>query len=341
MEPNRGFPEDFAAQREITQIAVRNDVLEILFDRLGVQSMLQRKDIMRGKHKADLMEVLIADLDDGKDASSACSQLLRAIGEMSINEAISVKRAQKKNIPTSSSDIPERIRAHHAWLKTFQYEGNDYTHSSLRGGRDKCTSTGKLKVPDDRKTQVKFARAVTECYEQGFPCSFVEMSTTHYPYVEDLDIEAQGIYAKRGPPDGILHSDKDHFRFWKARARILHGLFPRVSPLVLHLFTASGFNAEKQCPKTSFHCVWPDLIVDRERAHQVRLQTIDEFVLSAETDNWTRRIEKDVRTCTGGQVLNPDGSNDYLQTFNTLFDITGVRAKSLRMVFNDKVLKPR
>ena len=58
---------------------------------------------------------------------------------------------------------------------------------------------------------------------------------------------------------------------------MLHRRFPSANPLRLLLFKASGFHRDKKCQKASFHCVWPDLIVDKERAHVVRLQTIDDM----------------------------------------------------------------
>ncbi len=65
--------------------------------------------------------------------------------------------------------------------------------------------------------------------------------------------------------------------FFKLRAKELHRIFPSIGSLELTLFTASGWHTEKSRWKASFHAIWHQLIVDRQRAGMVRLATIASF----------------------------------------------------------------
>ena len=239
-----------------------------------------------------------------------------------------------------------RYRKAIEWLRNFEVPLDTvtgYTHSSLRGGRDPTTRTGRIQVPDDPRFQKELATHIASLYDAHEPATLVEMSTNHFPFVEDIDIEATmggtnqpGI----GPPDRIVHNPHDHFRFWRFRALSLHRLFPK-STLRLVLYSASGKHNEKGCFKTSFHCVWPDLIVDRERAHQVRLSTIDSFADAAsrprvhggdDDGEWAAQLlERLVASAPPGAAAS--------NSFESLFDITGVRAGSLRMPLCDKVVR--
>ena len=61
-------------------------------------------------------------------------------------------------------------------------------------------------------------------------------------------------------------------------------------PTPLHLWQ------DKQAFKASFHCVWPQLIVDLERAHALRLRTIDELNdVSCLEGTWLNQLHKELK----------------------------------------------
>lgn len=136
------------------------------------------------------------------------------------------------------------------WIKRYEvpFDGTtNYTHSSLRGGRDPTTRTGRLQVPDDPQTQNELAKHIAALYDARSPATLVEMSTHHFPFVEDVDIEGSLAGANQSggsPPDSLVHNAHDNWRFWRFRALSLHRLFPR-STLKLVLFSASGKHNEK------------------------------------------------------------------------------------------------
>ena len=100
------------------------------------------------------------------------------------------------------------------------------------------------------------------------------------------------------------------------------------------LFTASGFAREKKCWKTSFHLVWPDLIIDMERAHVIRLRTIDLLNKESGMDGtYLNTLSQRIKRASGQFDSGLPGDDMW----STIFDITGVRAGSLRMPYNDKV----
>ena len=82
-----------------------------------------------------------------------------------------------------------------------------YTHSSLRGGRDPATSTGKLRIPDTKEAQQELAEHCANLWQLKEPLTLVEVCTRHFPYSEDIDIEASLGADRRGkPPDHLVHN---------------------------------------------------------------------------------------------------------------------------------------
>jgi hypothetical protein len=110
---------------------------------------------------------------------------------------------------------------------------------------------------------------------------------------------------------------------------VLHELFPNLESLDLTLFQAHGFQSEKQCYKESYHAVWKDLIVDKGRAHVIRLATIAKFNAESVPKGRVFDLHK--------TLLEVDTRN----TWEAVFDIASVRGGSFRMPFCGKVYKNR
>ena len=55
---------------------------------------------------------------------------------------------------------------HSAWAKTSHDKNQNYTHSSLRGGTDFTTSTGRLSFPATVEVRVNFEECVINLYHR-------------------------------------------------------------------------------------------------------------------------------------------------------------------------------
>jgi len=313
----------------LSELCVSNKGLAGLYDRLGI-SELVRGDTHNfdQRRKAGIMgmmgyELQTMEREGTSEQALMAKRTMQLLTYATITVTLPVfKPRQPRGLPAEVQTAVDRLKRHES-----RRDDPDWTHSSLMGGRDPITGTGKLKVPDDKQSQQELASAMVMCYNENQPLTLVERTTQHFPYIEDLDIEV--VVQSKGPRDYLLYTHSDAFQFLRFRAAILHKLFPTITELKLLLYTGSGWHTQKKCYKTSFHCVWPQLVVDRERAHVVRLKTIDTFQKEAKVpSSWCERLT--------AQVAAASGKDE--NTWETVFDITGVRAGSLRMPFNDKVM---
>eukprot|EP00930_Biecheleria_cincta_P070306 TRINITY_DN57948_c0_g1_i1.p1 TRINITY_DN57948_c0_g1~~TRINITY_DN57948_c0_g1_i1.p1 ORF type:complete len:671 (+),score=76.33 TRINITY_DN57948_c0_g1_i1:63-2075(+) len=302
----------------VAGLSVQNQTLARFFE-LHRLAEFGVKALAGAKGKADCVEALLWELQLGCDANDSdarnaqwhCWDELIKIGKQRILE--------RQALP--QGDSAESL----AWLSQWACESREeaYTHSSLRGTRDHSTSTGRLCIPDEPAVQEQLRFHILQRFHAGNPLCGVEMTTTNYPFFEDIDIMGSDAQ-DAGPPDDILlHSSA----FWQLRAEILHELFPTVDTLELTLFKASGWNCEKGCYKASFHAVWPQLVVTRERAHLVRLATLTEFGKRSYSPGELNRLR--------WRLLEIDDRNDW----PSVFDIASVRGGSFRLPFNDKLNK--
>jgi hypothetical protein len=320
--------------------ACHEDFLGQVYDQLKLEELHPPSASLSAVAKAEVIRVMFAELDSCQEVEvmgKAQKVLLRLV------DAI-VALLDVLLLPTPP-DLPAPARPnffrqfHEADIDLFKrikgcgcdVKDPEWTHSSLMGRRDWFTFSGKLKVPSAMASQV--AQAVALCYSAGRPMTLVERQTPNYPYTEDVDVLAPAL---QYPPDKLLFNPDDCHRFWAIRAAILHEVFPAMNPLRLVLFSASGRSREKKCPKTSFHCVWPQIIVDTERAHVVRLQTVDRLTALSQPEYPLCQLAQQLQEA----MTDPTGATEPpTDIWNTIFDITAVRAGTFRMPLNDKWYK--
>eukprot|EP00928_Gymnodinium_smaydae_P040018 TRINITY_DN27215_c0_g1_i1.p1 TRINITY_DN27215_c0_g1~~TRINITY_DN27215_c0_g1_i1.p1 ORF type:complete len:983 (-),score=107.77 TRINITY_DN27215_c0_g1_i1:41-2947(-) len=306
------------------QLSVSNSSLIVLYDKARVQRLFQGV-ALRGKQKADCMEAIIFKLYELKgDWMSSATGLARDALD-AILEALLAIGKTAKNSSGSASSVSSGARADdiRTWLKQYECSFEDrYTHSSLFGGKDWTTQTGRLCFPDVPEIRSQFEAHIATMYRLERPLCYVEMATTHYPFYEDIDIMYSGGDGSRNK---VLSK-----QFWLLRAHVLLELFPWLNaPLELTLFQAHGFQAEKQCQKESYHAVWRNLVVDKGRAHAIRLATIEAFNLESRPGGKVEELRN--------VLLKADDRN----TWEAVFDIASVRGGSFRMPFCGKVHKGR
>ena len=71
-----------------------------------------------------------------------------------------------------------------------------------------------------------------------------------------------------------------------------HQMYPDIHELELVLFKASGWDTSKSQQKTSFHAIWPQIIVDKARAGVVRTATVSEFHRGAKKLSWLSKLTR-------------------------------------------------
>jgi hypothetical protein len=131
--------------------------------------------------------------------------LARRTQEAIWQELISIGQARDR---ASQITLPNGARESHSWLKQFECDRSEkhYTHSSLRGSADFCTDSGRLNLPDDPEVREQFHRHTVDLFSRGRPLCWVEMCTSHYPFIEDIDVMGSNNSASPSPEDILMHS---------------------------------------------------------------------------------------------------------------------------------------
>ena len=237
-----------------------------------------------------------------------------------------------------------------AFFYLYETNGNNMTHCSLMGAQDTFTTTGKWYFPDAPDVQQKLFKNIGWLFERGIHHYISERQTQRFPFIEDLDcqcatnycgkVDEEGIRAglvrPPAPPDELLMqfprkgSDGtvigDPGEFMRYRASAIHIIFPQIESLECYVYSASGYNKAKDMLKCSFHLVWPQLIVDSDRAPVIRQVTLGKFKEhSSKSGNSLHS--------TQARLIELDASNEW----ELLFDSTTINAKNgLRLPFSDK-----
>jgi len=229
-------------------------------------------------------------------------------------------------LKTLASDGPSE-----AWLRSFvaARDSADYTHSSLLGCKDPVVTTGKLQIPDTDEEKEGLGRAIMDAYVRGDPHALVEVRTKNYPFCEDIDM------------DGTADASMDHlitgsdYAWLKFRAGLLHACYPGLSDIKCVIFTSSRMDADRGLYKTGFHLRWSNLVVDKERAIQLRQQAVEEFTAASLAGQPFAATLSELKQ--GGR----EGVPSYTKEWNDVFDIAVIKGSSLRMPYCDKVSSGR
>ena len=241
----------------------------------------------------------------------------------------------------------EEIRA---FFYLYETNGTNMTHCSLMGAQDTFTTTGKWHFPDAPDVQKKLFKNIGWLFERGIHHYISERQTQRFPFIEDLDcqcptnycgpVDEEGIRTGRvrppPPPDQLLMEcprrgqDGKVFghpgEFMCYRAKAIHIIFPHLDSLECYVYSASGYNKGRDMLKCSFHLVWPQLIVDSDRAPVIRQVTLGKFKEHSSNSG-------NILYATQKRLLELDRSNEW----ELLFDSTTVNAKNgLRLPYSDK-----
>merc|ERR1719343_895781 len=110
------------------------------------------------------------------------------------------------------------------------------------------------------------------------------------------------------------------------RAMAVHLIYPDLEFLEVLVYSASGYNKGKDLLKSSFHLVWPQLIVDSDRAPVIRHVTLGLFQRETlKPGSFLNEVQK--------KLIDLHDTNSW----ELVFDSTTINARNgLRLPYNDK-----
>lgn len=243
-------------------------------------------------------------------------------------------------------DEMERFEEARQFFYLYETTGSNMTHCSLMGASDVFTTTGKWYFPDNMEVQRELFRHIGWLFPRGIYLYMSERQTSRFPFIEDLDIQCKTDWegplapgedgSKRTPPDALLMSKPlrnasdevygDPGQLMRKRAEAIHMIYPQIKCLEVLVYSASGYNKGKDMLKSSFHLVWPQLMVDPDRAPVIRHVTLAKF--KRET-NERGSFLNNLQT----KLLELHDSNNW----ELVFDSTTINARNgLRLPYNDK-----
>ena len=185
--------------------------------------------------------------------------------------------------------------------------------------------------------------AAVRLAQLGVPLQLVECRDGRldvFPLYFDLDVKLSATDDYEALEKELI-DENEGFRFFKIIAKIINLIYPKVGDLVL--FSSSGINrtslktGESEEPavisKVSLRLVFPDLAVDKDRAHLIwQYLTVRLVSLCREETPipYIRSLQKRLKQFS---VVN---------SFEKVIDESVVRCRhGVRMIFNDKIEKGR
>ncbi|CAE7548796.1 unnamed protein product [Symbiodinium pilosum] len=248
----------------------------------------------------------------------------------------------KDNIAEKEMGKFEEIRQ---FFFLYETTGSNMTHCSLMGSSDLFTTTGKWYFPDAPDVQRQLFENVAWLYDRNIHHYISERQTPTFPFIEDFDIQAAKDYRPippgrewADPPDDLFvtmpirHGPEpfdvggDPGFVLKHRATAIHMMYPHIEELYCLVYSASGYNKGKEMVKSSFHLVWPQIVVDPSRAQAIRYVTLGIF------KNETNKQGSDIQLLQE-KLMEMDRSNEW----ELVFDSTTINARNgLRLPYSDK-----
>ncbi|KAF4718383.1 hypothetical protein FOZ62_001532, partial [Perkinsus olseni] len=232
---------------------------------------------------------------------------------------------QLRSLRNADRETFEKFKEIQEWW--FRYDTNEkvLTHSTLMGNKDAFSFSGKWRIPDDPDVQKALFHNKAWLYKNGIHTYISEIQTPIFPFIEDIDFEGT-FHDIEGSGDLDTIILDENLMFLKERVQALHLFFPDVSKLICHVYSASGYNKGKERWKSSFHLVWPDLIVDGTMAPTMRNVTVEHFEDLTRRDPYFKLMFKRMMRFFDQNI------------WENVFDQTTASAKNgLRMPFCNKV----
>ena len=224
----------------------------------------------------------------------------------------------KKAEPEEIEVLNEIVNWWHQWSSNDR----QLTHSSLMGNQDIFTDTGKWTIPDDPDVQAVLFKYMAWIYKRGYDTFISEIQTPLFPLIEDLDMESTLQMEDTKSIDDMF---TDKLFFIKERARALRVIYPHIDEFTVYVYSSSGFNKSKGRWKSSFHLVWPQVIVNGHLAPIVRQTTVEHFIYKSTSSTYFKRMQT--------RLINHYEANIWENVFD---QTTSNALNGLRMPFCNK-----
>lgn len=249
------------------------------------------------------------------------------------------ERLIKKNIKEDDMAKFEEIRQ---FFYLYETTGNNMTHCSLMGTSDVFTTTGKWHFPDAEHVQRQLFENIAWLFPRHMYLYISERQTSRFPFIEDLDIQARVDWRDWAPgetpypPDDLIMKKPQRDEHGKVtgspgemmerRAQSINMIYPQFEKLECYVYSASGYNKGKEMLKSSFHLVWPQLIVDADRAPLLRYVTLGVFANETKKKHSMLGVLQE-------KLIDLHESN----VWELVFDSTTINARNgLRLPYSDK-----
>ena len=208
-----------------------------------------------------------------------------------------------------------------SWFHQFSSNETTLTHSSFLGNQDIFTNTGKWNIPDLPDIQDTLFRYMAWIYKRGYDTFISEIQTSVFPLIEDIDCESTIPMSNTSLIDEIFLGEK----FIAERARALKIIYPQINEFKCYIYSSSGFNKSKNRWKSSFHLVWPDVIVDGRLAPIIRQTAVEYFLYKTSWCTFFKRMQY--------RLMNHFEANIWENVFD---QTTSNCMNGLRMPFSNK-----
>ncbi|KAF4664949.1 hypothetical protein FOL47_004863 [Perkinsus chesapeaki] len=232
---------------------------------------------------------------------------------------------QLRSLKNADKETFDKFMEIQEWWLGFDTNEKVLTHSTLMGNKDAFSCSGKWRIPDDPSVQKALFYNKAWLYKHGVHTYISEIQTPIFPFIEDIDFEGT-FHDIEGSGDLDTIILDENLMFLKERVQALHLFFPDLDKFKCHVYSASGYNKGKERWKSSFHLVWPDLIVDGTMAPTMRNVTVEHFEDLTRRDPYFKLMFKRMMRFFDQNI------------WENVFDQTTASAKNgLRMPFCNKV----
>lgn len=308
-----------AAERDTVPTQWTASLAELVCEKLpaqwGLVRLMDRVKLLASKHveEAGSMEIVRASVSR-YSARASLLETMRFNGRKCMHQLKIAKTAG----PDEVEELNEIVNWWHQWSSNDKH----LTHSSLMGNQDIFTDTGKWTIPDDFDVQAQLFKYMAWIFKKGYDTFISEIQTPLFPLIEDLDMESTLPMNDTAQIDDMF---TEQLFFIKERARALKIIYPHINDFTVYIYSSSGFNKSKGRWKSSFHLVWPDIIVNGHLAPIVRQTTVEYFIYQSAASTYFKRMQS--------RLVNHYEANIWENVFD---QTTSNAANGLRMPFSNK-----
>lgn len=219
----------------------------------------------------------------------------------------------------------EKLEEIHKFLTDHEtVSPSDCTHEVLNGFGDwwvSQKSTKRLGIAEDNTVDALYKHMAT-MYEMGVPLTLGEKRTPQFKLLQDIEI--------RGTKDDYVKPEEligDQKKFLHILGKHMKELFPSLPDIHVMIFDGSGTSSLLGVLQTTVRVVWPQIIVDKDRAG-----TIMDYMahkLSSSEDEDIKALET--------RMKGLSDSNSWKSMFADSIYFGSV---AIRMPLNDSVAQP-